>query len=66
MTKPSARTGTAQLVGASRTIGLALAEELLRRGRRVIGTARDQRQGGGTIGDSGLQFLDYRDQVVPW
>lgn len=44
MTEFSARTGTGLVVGASRTIGLALAQELLRRGWRVIGTVRGERR----------------------
>ena len=56
---------TALIVGASRGIGLGLAEEYLRRGWRVIGTVRDD-AGEAALRDAGdvrVERLDVADEA---
>jgi NAD(P)-dependent dehydrogenase (short-subunit alcohol dehydrogenase family) len=59
---------TALIVGASRGLGLGLAEELVRRGWRVIGTARSADPGGklqraaeGSSGKLSVESVDVND-----
>lgn len=62
-------TGTALVVGASRTIGLALAEKLLRQGWKVIGTVRGQGRGPlhdlaeGSGGRLAVEQMDMNNQA---
>lgn len=64
----SARSRTALVVGASRTIGLALSAEFLHRGWAVIGTVRGQERGplhdlaGRSQGRLTVEQLDMNDQ----
>lgn len=68
-TSPGPNRGAALVVGASRTIGLALAAELLDRGWRVIGTVRSHRPGplhdlaGRSRGRLTVEHLDMTDQA---
>ena len=56
---------TALIVGASRGIGLGLAEEYLRRGWRVIGTVRDEagERALQALGDVRVERLDVTDEA---
>ena len=56
---------TALIVGASRGIGLGLAEEYLRRGWRVIGTVRDDagERALRAVGDVRVERLDVADEA---
>ena len=53
-----AKNKTALIVGASRGLGLALAQEFLDRGWNVVGTVRE--------GKRGLQYLDRFGKTVRW
>ncbi len=63
------KTGTALVVGASRAIGLALAEKLMRQGWKVVGTVRGQRRGplhdlaDGSGGRLAVEQMDMNDQA---
>ena len=64
----STQSGSALVVGASRTIGLAVTAELLRRGWSVTGTVRGQRRGqlhdlaARSRGRLAVEQLDMNDQ----
>jgi NAD(P)-dependent dehydrogenase (short-subunit alcohol dehydrogenase family) len=60
------------LIGASRGLGFALAEEYLKRGWHVVATERKEsipnlaNTMDAQAGTAGLQYLNYLGQTVPW
>ena len=57
------------LIGASRGLGLAMAEEYLNSGSQVVATvpgAQRTELHDAQHGRGGLQFLDYRGETVAW